>query len=289
MAISSRRTSGSKSRIISSTAIYGILYLLLIPFFAFFYTKVPHGFYQGTIKTEAASTAHADRILKGFCQHIALQLPEAIRLGQTEAEHTDFEQAVGEYSFKPSDIGCDRLRIADADRVEFTVTIALHKRHACPAVLTFPCLDIIIIPFDVSLAPISIKTLAPEIRQFNGPLIFIHPVEAKVRQLPLFPGSDRLGLEAKKLMFSSSLTDMWSLLLEDPFDSDLEQFVKEADGFISENNDNFWRLIYFSAMTITTVGYGDIVPITPCARLLVTIEAIFGVVLIGFFLNSLKT
>jgi hypothetical protein len=35
------------------------------------------------------------------------------------------------------------------------------------------------------------------------------------------------------------------------------------------------------------VGYGDIVPLTACARSLVAIEAVAGVVLIGLFINSL--
>jgi hypothetical protein len=49
----------------------------------------------------------------------------------------------------------------------------------------------------------------------------------------------------------------------------------------------FIRMLYFSAITITTVGYGDIVPVTTRTRLLVAIEAVFGVVLIGLFLNSI--
>jgi len=40
-------------------------------------------------------------------------------------------------------------------------------------------------------------------------------------------------------------------------------------------------------MTITTVGYGDIVPITRQARMLLALEAILGIVLIGLFLNAL--
>jgi voltage-gated potassium channel Kch len=45
-------------------------------------------------------------------------------------------------------------------------------------------------------------------------------------------------------------------------------------------------MIYFSAVTITTLGFGDIVPITAHARTSV-IEAISGVILIGLFLNAL--
>jgi hypothetical protein len=50
-----------------------------------------------------------------------------------------------------------------------------------------------------------------------------------------------------------------------------------------------WRMGYFSATTITTVGFGDIVPITTMARTLTAIEAIFGWLMAGLFLNSLAS
>jgi hypothetical protein len=51
---------------------------------------------------------------------------------------------------------------------------------------------------------------------------------------------------------------------------------------------NFGRMFYFSAVTITTLGYGDVVPITPLARFFVAFESILGIVLIGLFLNALS-
>lgn len=44
---------------------------------------------------------------------------------------------------------------------------------------------------------------------------------------------------------------------------------------------------YFSAVTITTLGYGDILPSNIPTRLLVIVEASLGVILAGLFLNSL--
>ncbi len=49
----------------------------------------------------------------------------------------------------------------------------------------------------------------------------------------------------------------------------------------------YWRMFYLSAVTITTLGYGDIAPVTSIARILVSMEAIAGVVLVGFFLNAI--
>ena len=48
----------------------------------------------------------------------------------------------------------------------------------------------------------------------------------------------------------------------------------------------FPRMLYFSATTITTVGFGDIVPLSGLARLLTGLEAVSGWVLAGLFLNA---
>ena len=42
--------------------------------------------------------------------------------------------------------------------------------------------------------------------------------------------------------------------------------------------------MYFSAVTITTLGYGDITPLNDMVKTLAAIEAVFGVFLIGTFL-----
>lgn len=57
-----------------------------------------------------------------------------------------------------------------------------------------------------------------------------------------------------------------------------------------ENQDRlnlFIKMLYFSTITIATLGYGDIVPITTLARSLTALEVILGVLIIGLFLNSL--
>ena len=45
--------------------------------------------------------------------------------------------------------------------------------------------------------------------------------------------------------------------------------------------------LYFSAVTITTLGYGDILPNSNIVRLLVMMEALFGVFFAGIFVSSL--
>ena len=51
--------------------------------------------------------------------------------------------------------------------------------------------------------------------------------------------------------------------------------------------ENFSTATYFSFVTITTLGYGDILPISPLARFLVTMEAIVGVFYMAIVVASL--
>jgi hypothetical protein len=55
----------------------------------------------------------------------------------------------------------------------------------------------------------------------------------------------------------------------------------------------FWsampRMLYLSVVTINTLGYGDIVPLTGRARILTGLESMLGVVLLGAFASSLAS
>ncbi|MCZ0743185.1 potassium channel family protein [Vibrio diabolicus] len=72
------------------------------------------------------------------------------------------------------------------------------------------------------------------------------------------------------------------------FDHKVDAYVSAKNGFPSEASGNFGRMLYLSIVTITTLGYGDIVPISDLNRFLVGLEAILGIILIGLFLNSLS-
>lgn len=56
-----------------------------------------------------------------------------------------------------------------------------------------------------------------------------------------------------------------------------------SNGMIN-NVDTVIDSIYFSVVTITTLGYGDMLPCTNWGKMAVSLEAIIGVILLGFFL-----
>lgn len=67
----------------------------------------------------------------------------------------------------------------------------------------------------------------------------------------------------------------------------LQKFQNDHSGDAYIASGNFWRMLYLSATTATTLGMGDILPVSLLARLLVTCEAVAGLVCAGCFLNAL--
>lgn len=69
--------------------------------------------------------------------------------------------------------------------------------------------------------------------------------------------------------------------------ADIVRFSEAKRGFPAQMSGQFVRMLYLSASTITTLGFGDIVPLTTSARLAVSVEAVLGIVMMGLFLNAI--
>ncbi len=48
----------------------------------------------------------------------------------------------------------------------------------------------------------------------------------------------------------------------------------------------FFDFLYLSVMTVTTVGYGDMVPLSPMAKLLTALEGLIGIGFVGVVLGN---
>jgi hypothetical protein len=69
-------------------------------------------------------------------------------------------------------------------------------------------------------------------------------------------------------------------------DTQFLNLAKGIQGDPSNLKGHFWRMFYLSAVTITTLGYGDIAPLTPRARTLILIEAVLGIIVIGLIIGG---
>ena len=58
-------------------------------------------------------------------------------------------------------------------------------------------------------------------------------------------------------------------------------------GAITQGGLGILESVYFSTVTITTLGYGDISPVSDLGKILTAIQAVLGILIIGLFLNSL--
>lgn len=69
----------------------------------------------------------------------------------------------------------------------------------------------------------------------------------------------------------------------------LIEFIPESFSGITSNNwhKNFPELIYLSFIILTTLGFGDLLPVAPLARFLVYIEAIAGTFYMALIVSSL--
>lgn len=80
--------------------------------------------------------------------------------------------------------------------------------------------------------------------------------------------------------------DGW-ILMRNALYAAILRFRNAEQGDASSASSRWLRMLYFSATAVTTLGFGDITPVTTMARTWVTAEALLGIVLIGLFLNAL--
>jgi hypothetical protein len=65
----------------------------------------------------------------------------------------------------------------------------------------------------------------------------------------------------------------------------LQQVALISAQSFTQDLTSFFDALYFSTITLATVGFGDIVPVSPLARALVLVEVMVGLGLLGFLLG----
>ena len=130
-------------------------------------------------------------------------------------------------------------------------------------------------------------------RPNNYKYIFILQTNSKTIMKPIFSGETRElwvysnpdnPIDAKYVIPKKDSLNPPSIILTDEKIKHINSLLDYNKGVIEYNS--FKRMFYFSAITIATVGYGDIVPVDDNLRILVGLEAILGIIFIGLFINS---
>ncbi|ROV58044.1 two pore domain potassium channel family protein [Vibrio ponticus] len=114
-------------------------------------------------------------------------------------------------------------------------------------------------------------------------IFFYGTFQSLVRQI-LFSGE----IDTNKLVGSVALFLLLGLMWTVVYLIVLELDPKAFHGLVAAKwEDNFSNSAYFSFVTLTTLGYGDISPTTPIAKTLVYLESIVGVFYMAVVVSSL--
>jgi hypothetical protein len=250
---------------------YAAIYLGLIPGFAIIYSFLPRHFYHSTIQYEFSQVNRAGQlqfsILVAFLGNLG-------HYGPGYRAYEDWFVGGGSTSV-------DSLK-SDADSLDFTLHLRLVKDNAVES----PTLDLsprFALEFDrgnnvtVPKARINGYQL---VRLINPDFTAGTSFDARRLLLALFPKTNGAGALRE---------DEYVIYIPPAVLESLIDYLNSMEGFPSAGTwDHFSRMLYLSASTITTLGFGDIVPITATARLLIAMESLMGIVLVGLFLNALS-
>ncbi len=243
-------------------------FLLVIPLFATVYWLLPYQFYHPTAKFE--------QIVNRKEQDLLFMLHGVIGDSFREAHGAD-TITDGHWTFGPDTLSLRSIR-ADEDSIIIEASAGFRESGGGDGVeLT--------VPFSFSFGTdIRVSILRPgaSVRSVIMRIRVDDPGDLPIPVRTLFPFELDPSLQP-----ASWSAEEPKLPIRQPLLDDLVEFSNAVRGFPSKIAGSYARMLYFSAITITTLGYGDIVPLTDLTRLLVALESVLGLLLIGLFLNSL--
>jgi ion channel len=227
-----------------------MLYLALVPTFATFYTLVTAGFYQTSATHEPSYVDTQFAIERAVAR-------ATVRAVQVRASTTKVKFS---YLYEPNGLNIS------VTTTEILVTLGFSTEKGG----------------DIAVAIDISPDQLPDSGDAVGGYV----------QVPYTIRSDEsdLGTRPQQLLvfedYTSSSQPPYLPMGVNEFRS-IQEAVTAANGSVEGLPYQWLRMVYFSAVTVTTLGFGDIAPTTMTTRLLVTGEAVLGVVFAGLFLNAL--
>jgi hypothetical protein len=247
------------------------MYLSLIIVFAIIFYFIRDDFYHSTVKYEPFIDAETEQILDGLKTALVEQL---------KIKHPNGVVTYSEVRLSGNALRTHRWQV-EGEFASFVLYTNLPK----PRLMTYWGVQV---SFHIDPVRARSKGTPPGDEMIWVPEILITFTElASLRSedyVSPFPVSEVFntykGADRKEHMYLPISRELSDRILA---------FAKGMKGRPTHLPGNFFRMLYLSAVTITTLGYGDIVPLTTRARLYITTEAILGMVVIGLFLNSLRS
>ena len=248
---------------------YGSLFLALIPLYAAVYVAISGDFYHSTSQHEPGLHEDANKILREIRESIKQTFVRHYKSESIIIDNwkLDFEN-VRVHSLKPEG---DQVTFALSTHFD-TVSQPMTRVYVRPRI-TIP-LKHFAVEFPADKDPIDIRQIKIE----DSSIISI-PNLAPPPLKAFFP-------YAPWHIDSSQAPAIFPITID--LGNRIYDFTRATSGFPKNVSGSYWRMLYLSAITITTLGYGDILPITPRARFFVALEAVSGMIVVGLFLNELS-
>jgi Ion channel len=249
---------------------YALIYVLLIPAFALVYYVFRNDFYHSTVQYEQSMNDDANQIL--------LSLSKEIR-DTFKTTHNSEQVAVHGWTVDSNSFSSYSLKVAEGE-VSFALEVKLvkqgnfyHEAHLLPRIKY--------------LLRERLAVLPPGANDWIDEKL----IKLDSLSLAIISGDKVKEIDLARTIFPYNYEtfgpDVIVMPIPRELDTKIRGFVSGTRGFPSELSGSFVRMFYLSAVTITTLGYGDILPLTTRSRILISLEAILGIVVAGLFLNAL--
>jgi hypothetical protein len=248
--------------IFGTPAFWGFAYLSLIPNFAAIYAGQDAGsFHDSNIRHEAGRTQDVERLKTALTREISTRL-----------DHWQVEKM--KWAIAPKSVKVGQLSIDRRKRLVLQVTGYSHPVGRPNLSEGFSEL-IAVIPETSSVSASAAGV------EYGLPVTLLDTLFVTTFDTPVSPVAPPL-----RALFPSIGKASLLVLAGEAYEL-LGHFYAANAGDPAYVPEGWWRMVYLSAVTVTTLGFGDITPVSESARLYVALEAVLGVVFVGVFLSRL--
>ena len=236
-----------------STRSYGIAYIFLIPCFAIIYSTIPEHFYQSTAVQEGKTLHVREEIWKYLYNNPRVFRP------------------------MPSDVVIDDT----LSEIRMSLVITEIEVSTRNLILNY---EYVVSEFSNVVNESGYPSKVKDHGKFLGLYVVNRSQIAQPKSRFSIQRNVGLTYDAATFIPHAYLSEHFQLNLNIL----LEEYFRATKGHpYTSFSSSFVTMLYFSTVTITTLGYGDIVPLTDLAKFLVALESLLGIILIGLFLNSI--
>lgn len=264
---------------------YAVLYVLFLLAFAGIYDFLPgENFYHSNVSREPMLNRAKKRISEHLKEEIIATYQDAyksdeLRLDNWRGDAKAFK--VNSFDAVPDTENGSEVKVKL--NIRLTDISQPSRRRSIDLDVTFPVDD------DYSVRSGNDKSLlktvevnVPELPDWDtkkGNLLAETIFPARRPNWPSKPG------DATGEVQTESLPKLF-MPVSEKLDIEIQDFSQGLQGDPSKLEGHFWRMLYLSSVTITTLGFGDIAPLTRLSRCCILIEAVIGIIVIGLFIGA---